>query len=368
MNKERKSEENLDALTTQGSLFDRATLNAMLEKLAKAKPAMPRRVPMASCYSMEMESMIEEFHPDHYAEYICPKCGTRTRYAVTSESFEPQVSRLRHEAESLRELGLDIKFDESELCMACATVKPETVDAPVEGVIKKTGAKVEILYSNNLHGGFSSCYTILNPPLRVLCHLSFGGHETIFPNLWVAAKDIDENGNARHTQAKLFILPKKNTIINGVFAHTVRRLAELNDNPRWVRIANEWHEDELIITKEISFIRIRIPEMFAKDEDVTVTKKEPIVSKMPPLCWIINGIRIEREEDDYKILTAFLTGKKYIEDIHEDVQRPTQIAILRLRKLLGLPPLSPKDEFKFKLLKDLAYSLPPLPLEEWFNE
>ena len=63
----------LSALAAEGKDFDRAELNAMLDKLAASPEPKVRRGPQATCYSVAMP------RPEVF-EYVCKKCGTHTVY------------------------------------------------------------------------------------------------------------------------------------------------------------------------------------------------------------------------------------------------------------------------------------------------
>lgn len=101
----------LAALVAQGKDFDRATLDAMLDKLAASPEPKVRRGPMAMCYKMAMPQPVEYRH-------ICSKCGTVTRYV--SASVPNDLAFFRDGAAQLRSMGLDIALEESALCRVCA--------------------------------------------------------------------------------------------------------------------------------------------------------------------------------------------------------------------------------------------------------
>lgn len=101
----------LAALVAHGKDFDRATLDAMLDRLAASPEPKVRRGPMAMCYKMAMPEPVDY-------RYVCPKCGTVTRYV--SASVPNDLAFFRDGATQLRSLGLDIALEESALCRVCA--------------------------------------------------------------------------------------------------------------------------------------------------------------------------------------------------------------------------------------------------------
>ena len=83
----------LSALAAQGRDFDRAELNAMLDRLAASPEPKVRRGPMAMCYKMVMPDAEE-------VRFTCPKCGAVTRYE--SRRLKNDLGRLRDAVSELR--------------------------------------------------------------------------------------------------------------------------------------------------------------------------------------------------------------------------------------------------------------------------
>ena len=103
----------LSALAAEGKDFDRAELNAMLDKLAASPEPKVRRGPQATCYKMAMPQ------PERF-EYICKKCGMHTVYPENRNQMANTLARYRDDAAKLKALGLDIALDESVLCQKCS--------------------------------------------------------------------------------------------------------------------------------------------------------------------------------------------------------------------------------------------------------
>jgi len=100
----------LATLAAHGKDLDRATLNAMLEKLAASPEPKIKNGPMAMCYKMALPVPVEVRH-------VCPKCETVTRFV--SVCMKNDLAFLRDGAVALKGMGLDIALDESPLCRAC---------------------------------------------------------------------------------------------------------------------------------------------------------------------------------------------------------------------------------------------------------
>jgi hypothetical protein len=91
-----------------------------LRALAGSKPPQIAEAKMAMCYKPSM--------PKESAEYVCPKCHSRTQYSndiAMAGVVDREVPALRA---ALKELhGLDVQLDESELCEKC---RPKGTTAP----------------------------------------------------------------------------------------------------------------------------------------------------------------------------------------------------------------------------------------------
>ena len=102
----------LSALAVEGKDFNRAELNAMLDRLAASPEPKVRRGPQATCYSVAVPQ------PERF-EYVCKNCGMHTVYPRNNRRMANTLSRYRDDAASLRALGLNIALDESVLCQRC---------------------------------------------------------------------------------------------------------------------------------------------------------------------------------------------------------------------------------------------------------
>ena len=102
----------LSALAVEGKDFNRAELNAMLDRLAASPEPKVLRGPQATCYSVAVPQ------PERF-EYVCKNCGMHTVYPRNNRRMANTLSRYRDDAASLRALGLNIALDESVLCQRC---------------------------------------------------------------------------------------------------------------------------------------------------------------------------------------------------------------------------------------------------------
>jgi hypothetical protein len=99
------------------SKVTKAEISARLRKLAAAPD--PSNLKMgAMCYKVAM--------PPRRAEYVCPRCGTRTLYADSSakKTLDPEfvkkdIVECRRRADLIKGLGLAVSLDESEFCSKC---------------------------------------------------------------------------------------------------------------------------------------------------------------------------------------------------------------------------------------------------------
>ena len=78
----------LSALVVEGKDFNRAELNAMLDRLAASPEPKVRRGPQATCYKMAMPQ------PERF-EYVCKKCGTHTVYPMNTRRMANTLARFR---------------------------------------------------------------------------------------------------------------------------------------------------------------------------------------------------------------------------------------------------------------------------------
>ena len=87
----------LSALAAEGKDFDRAELNAMLDKLAASPVPRNTKISAATCY------VVAAPRPEVF-EYVCKKCGTHTTYPLSIRQIGNALARYRDGVASLRAL------------------------------------------------------------------------------------------------------------------------------------------------------------------------------------------------------------------------------------------------------------------------
>ena len=303
----------LSALAAEGKDFDRAELNAMLDKLAASPEPKVRRGPQATCYSVAMP------RPEVF-EYVCKKCGTHTVYPKNTMQMANVLARRRDEAAQLKALGLDITLDETALCQKCKSA--EELGLPTAGTIVKRPDKGSEAEKFAWHIGDKVRITEAYDSgwCRVLPASS---------NAWVSAGYISEKGNILGDGVSIRLAPRSDaTVLGSLYrAHPpLKRLpARPGDPADWVRV--EWPPEN------DHYLGYSVKSRFIGD--LSYDEKDFVAPcRIDKLAWIINGKRVVVKDDDAKILKAFLTGEKTIED---RFGRKTSLKgeLRRLRKLLG---------------------------------
>ena len=302
----------LSALAAEGKDFDRAELNAMLDKLAASPEPKSATWMMASCYVRVMP------RPAGF-EYVCKKCGNHTVYLENTRQMANVLARRRDEAASLKALGLDISVDESVLCQKCRSAKE--LGLPTAGTIVKRPDKGSEAERFAWHIGDKVRITEAYDSgwCRVLPASS---------NAWVSAEYISENGNILGDGVRIRLAPSLDaTVLGSLYkAHPpLKRLPARPDDPvGWACV--EWPpEDD-------HYLGYSVKSRFIGD--LSYDEKDFVAPcRIDKLAWIINGKRVVVNDDDAKILKAFLTGEKTIKD---RFGRKTSLKgeLRRLRKLL----------------------------------
>ena len=300
----------LSALAAEGKDFDRAELNAMLDKLAASPEPKVKHGPTAMCYSPAAP------RPEVF-EYVCKKCGTHTVYPTNTLKMAYVLARYRDGAASLRALGLDIEFDESPLCQKCHSAK--ALDIPTRGKIVK----------NALKFGFQVGEEVaIKRYGRKYCRVF-----PCSPDFWVEASRVSADGRALGDLVGIRHQPSLDGKVWSKHSAVTILPARGDDPLGWVRVqvpmyspyddcslsAGEWIPKSLV--GDLSY-----------DE-----KDGPSTSRRERIAWIINGKRTIAEFGDVDILQAFLKGEK-VRRVDEDEEVPLKRDLPRLRELLGLAP------------------------------
>ena len=302
----------LAALAAEGKDFDRAELNAMLDKLAASPEPKSATLMMATCYVRAMP------RPAGF-EYVCKKCGNHTVYLENTRQMANVLARRRDEAASLRALGLDIALDETVLCQKCKSA--EELGLPTAGTIVKRPDKGSEAEKFAWHIGDKVRITEAYDSgwCRVLPASS---------NAWVSAGYISEKGNILGDGVRIRLAPSLDaTVLGSLYkAHPpLKPLPARPDDPvGWVCV--EWPPEGRLCWGYS--VRSRFLGDLSYDEKDFVAP-----CRIDRLAWVINGKRIVVSDDDARILKAFLSGEKTIKDIlGRDMLLKRELP--RLRKLL----------------------------------
>ena len=312
----------LAALVAEGKNFDRAELDAMLDKLAASPTPKSVICVMATCYVSALP------RPEPF-EYVCKNCGAHTSYPPTSRQIGNALHRLRDGAASLRALGLDIVLDESPLCRRCHSA--EELGIPTAGRVValrpdesawRTGDEVAIdIYSS---------YTSYVRPLNL--------------EYWINAQYIDKDGNVTGDNVNLRFRPSTRGLRLAIVqkgARLVRLPAREGDPVDWVRVAEpEEDPDRILLFNSKTSIRTR----FLGDLQY-IENNEASPARFDRLAWVINGKRTRAESSDIDLLKSFLAGEDFVGSVFNG-KVPVKTWLPRLYDLLGpaseSEPLAPK--------------------------
>ena len=304
----------LAAFAAEGKDFDRAELNAMLDKLAASpEPKSAILMMMATCYVRAMPRPVG-------FEYVCKKCGTHTVYPKNEKQMANVLARRRDEAASLKALGLDIAVDESVLCQKCKSA--EELGLPTAGTIVKRPDKGSEAEKFAWHIG---------DKVRIIEACPSGWYRVLpaSSNAWVSAGYISDDGKILGDGVSIRLGPSLDAMVLGSLYKLhppLKRLpARPGDPADWVRV--EWPPEN------DHYLGYSVKSRFIGD--LSYDEKDFVAPcRIDKLAWIINGKRVVVNDDDAKILKAFLTGEKMIED---RFGRKTSLKgeLRRLRKLLG---------------------------------
>jgi hypothetical protein len=240
-------------------------------------------------------------------------------YPKNEKQMANVLARRRDEATSLRALGLDIALDETVLCQKCKSA--EELGLPTAGTIVKRPDK------GSEAGRFA---WHIGDKVRII-EAGPSGWYRVLPassNAWVSAGHISEKGNILGDGVRIRLAPSLDATVLGSLYKLhppLKRLpARPGDPADWVRV--EWPpEDD-------GYLRYSVKSRFIGD--LSYDEKDFVAPcRIDKLAWIINGKRVVVNDDDAKILKAFLTGEKTIKDrFGRDVSLKGELR--RLRKLL----------------------------------
>ena len=299
----------LAALATEGKDFDRAELNAMLDKLAASPEPKVRIGPLATCYVVGIP------RPE-VLEYVCKKCGTHTVYPKNTLQMKNVLSRCRDGAASLRALGLDITLDESVLCSKCHSAKE--LDIPIRGKIVNPVPNMDFSIGEEV--------AIISHGL-INCKVA-----SLSPDRWISAQYISETGEVLGSYVNIRLKPNLgSSVIHQVYKGTnlERQTPRPGDPEKWVRIRRPSNGSDHYWPNYDAVIPTDCLGEFTYDE-----KDCPSLKRMNCLAWVINGKRSIVKNNDIEILRAFLRGDKTRHDQFGE-KIPLKSDLPRLKVLLG---------------------------------
>lgn len=291
----------LAALAAHGKDFDRATLDAMLDKLATSPEPKVRRGPQAMCYRMGMPLPVEVRH-------VCPKCGTVTRFMSTC--MENDLAFLRGGAGVLKGMGLDIALDESPLCRVCSPgpKMPRTGRMAKASSAFAAGDEVVVLRMDG-RGAWVA-------PRK--------------KGLWVPAEYVDrEKSCITADSVRVRMRPREDgqIVVQVNRGYKIKILpAEKDDPVGWVRLEYAAYRVE---DRGIPVSLEDLKDLSYGDGDFALEER---FREVP---WVINGKRIPARKSDVGLLRTFLSGKLVLKEGPDEV--PLKQCIGRLRQLLGEP-------------------------------
>ena len=290
----------LSALAAEGKDFNRAELNAMLDKLAASPEPKVRRGPAAMCYSMAMPRPEE-------CIYKCPKCGAVTKYF--SGRFKNTLAFYRDGAVQLKGMGLDISLDESSLCRVCTPGKP----MPISGYCKSVDGEVKKVRVIECYNGKYNTQVIKRENAIGWIERESLSNDVVVVDHAYPVSSVGPGINhvivTLHRGEKVKLLPRAPEDPKNM----VRIDASLYYLGTWMRVSPE----------ELTDIDYGDGSLASDD-------------RIDNLHWIICGKRVKAQRSDVEILKTFLSGG-LVYHFGRDEEMPMQRQLPRLRELLGEP-------------------------------
>ena len=300
----------LSALAAQGKDFDRAELNAMLDKLA-ASPEPDIKMPLvvATCYVMMMPK-------DESYEYVCPVCGLKTHYAHDKYRIVKRLDTLRAAAARLKGKGLNVELDERCMCQACGRdivptggeiVKIPAIEPAKSNFCWKVGDKIVISSLDE-------------------CECVFGPAE---PEYWIYGKYISKDGKLLGNGVRVRMRPDVESAV----------YAQLSDPNHWklkVLPRREGDPAEWTRIEQPADARWRFRVHRPYVGNFTYGDRPEYefgAGRLSWLLWKIDGRFRSIRADDVEILEAFMDQRPVV-DLDRDRKRTLKSFMPRLRELL----------------------------------
>ena len=281
--------------------FARINLSSVLSSVALAKGDALRRGILVSSLALAAVGEARPARPDcECYSYVCGQCGKVTRYKDIDNSLGSCLEKWRSECLELRELGVDVVFDESGLCRNC---KP--ADA-----LKIPHYASLVRCDGNWHQG---------DKVEVVCTLKRRWCVVPRDNMyWVRRSDISDDGTITATIARIRLHPDMNDATEG-FAFVAEHMNVISAQGDWVGV--EWHKASGHFLSSDSLGDVEYGEGEYASQD-----------RFDCLAWIINGRRYN-DYSDLMILLAYMKGKKILD--LGDIKLPIEQYLPRIHELLG---------------------------------
>ncbi|MBR1920613.1 MAG: SH3 domain-containing protein [Kiritimatiellae bacterium] len=301
----------LAALAAEGKDFDRAELNALLDKLAASPEPKVKSGPSATCYAVAMPEA-ESF------EYVCPACGTHTTYPKARREYKRTLARHRDQAARLKALGLDIRLDETVLCRRCTSAKDLGIPTRAKVVSLPAKEKDRERFA----------FKVGDEVAVEWCSKNYFGVLPRTIELWIARQYVDAEGRILGNNVNVRFAPSTSAPVFDQYLKggRVKLLpAQAGDPADWARVdaratVDDWHARTVPADTLGEF-------SYQEGDDAAP-------DRFKELAWVVNGKRTIVRSDDYTLMRAFLRGEKTYDGGYGDIY-PLKGAIARLRELLG---------------------------------
>ena len=309
----------LAAITAHGKDFDRATLDAMLDKLAASpEPDIKMPLVMATCYVMMVPK-------DESYEYACPVCGLKTHYAHGKYWIVKKLDTLRAAAARLKGKGLNVELDERCMCHACGRdivptggeiVKIPTIEPAKSNFCWRAGDKIVIRSIDRLSCRF----------------------DPSDPEYWIYGKYVSPKGELLGSMVRVRTRPDVESAVYSQLSG--RNYWRLKILPRRAGDPADWVRVEKPVPKNDS------SSSYAEDGHFEVFRTyvgnftygdrpdyEYGRGRLEWLLWKINGRFHTIQDDDVALLDAFM-DKREVFDIDRYRKISLKSCLPRLRRLL----------------------------------
>jgi len=301
----------LAALAAHGKDFDRATLNAMLEKLAASPEPKAKTGPMAMCYAMGMPESVAY-------DYVCKGCAKWTHYPRNYEGLKEELAFYRDGVIKLRGMGLNITLDESALCRHCVSLKSLGLPNGGEIVAKPKDEREAAKFGLRI-GDKVRIREIRGDELEILPQKL---------EYWICEKHLDADDKVTVDDVRIRYVPLEKgdgACVVGKGTKILRLPRQGTDPKGWARI-----ELPKCGWSAAYYVNRHVVGKYLYDEGT-----DAVPMRIKKLAWIINGTRTLVAREDVRILERFMNGEVYYDDGKLGPSVSMKSRLPRLRQLLG---------------------------------